>query len=58
MNHQRLKIILLLITILFGCKTKYEKYSYFDNGQVNEKYIFPTKDDKKSMLNYSGILYY
>ncbi|MDX9846992.1 MAG: hypothetical protein RBT74_08425 [Tenuifilaceae bacterium] len=47
-----------IFLFLFSCKSSYEKYTYYDNGSIHEKFVFPTKEDKKTMKNYEGTLFY
>jgi hypothetical protein len=56
--------ILIIVVFLFvlGCNNeepkKYEKYTFYKSGKVKEKFVFSSKKDTGSMLNYTGTLFY
>ncbi|NOY48527.1 MAG: hypothetical protein GXO84_10125 [Chlorobi bacterium] len=56
---KRVYIATIISFTLINCQTKkYEKYDYYESGEVKEKFLFDNKSDYESNLNYTGYLYY
>ena len=57
---QKILLYLIYLTFLFiiGCSKKYEKTSFYESGELKERYVYSSKSDYASNLNYDAYLYY
>lgn len=58
MDTLKIVAVVSTLTLIWGCARQHEKVTYYANGQVHEKFVFPSADDEKTMKNYKGTLYY
>lgn len=54
----RFILSLFIPLFLISCENRYEKITYYDTGEIKEKYEYPTKLDFNNNQNYTAYCFY
>lgn len=57
-NMKKIIFITISIFILFSCTENRIKESYYESGELHERFVFLTKEDFESNLNYEAYCYH
>lgn len=58
MKFYKLILGLSIILLVINCNDRYEKISYYDTGEIKEKFEYPSKLDYTNNQNYTAFFYY